>query len=360
MSHKKNLLGLKEKELDDFFSELGEAKYRAHQLMDWVYKKDVFSFDEMTNFPLALREKLKKIACLQGLRLVARETSREDNVTKYLFELEDFERIEGVVMEYSYGFTACISSQVGCRMSCNFCASGKGGLVRNLEPGEIMAQVLFLRKELEEDGKSLAGVVLMGMGEPLDNYQAVIDFLDLLSCPRALNMSLRHVTLSTCGIAPKIRELARLKLPLTLSVSLNAPVNSLRDKIMPINRRYSLEELLEACKVYEKETGSRITFDYILIGNLNSKKVYANMLANLIKNIKCHVNLIPFNPVKDLDYKSPSQEQVDIFKRILEKEGIPVTVRRTLGRDINAACGQLRRRKTPVKGGAKNASKRQN
>ncbi len=345
MGNKKNLLGLKEEELIDFFSSLGEKKYRAHQLMDWIYKKGVFSFYEMTNFPLDLREKLNKIAYIQELHLVAQKTSREDNVTKYLFELEDQERIESVVMEYSHGFTACISSQVGCRMGCIFCASGKGGLARSLSSAEMMAQVLFLRKDLERHGKFLSGIVLMGMGEPLENFQAVIDFLYLLSSPQAVNMSLRHVTLSTCGIVPRILQLAQLKLPLTLSVSLNAPVNSLREKIMPVNRSYPLEKLLEACKVYEKETGTRITFDYILIGNLNSKKGYAHILANLIKNINCHVNLIPFNPVKGLEYKSPDPEEVNSFKEALERAGIPVTVRRTLGRDIDAACGQLRRRK---------------
>lgn len=344
VQEKKNLLGLKEEELVDFFSWLGEEKYRAHQLMDWIYKKGVYSFNEMTNFPLSLRERLEEIASIQMVKLVAERVSPQDKVTKYLFKLEDGEQIESVLMEYTYGFTACISSQVGCRMGCVFCASGKGGLIRNLEKGELMAQLLFLRHQLMQEKKPLAGIVLMGMGEPLDNFQEVTDFLYLLSSPRTLNMSLRNVTLSTCGIAPKIRELARLKLPLTLSVSLNAPEDSLRRKIMPVNRHYPLKELLEACRYYERIRGDRITFDYILIGNLNSKQVYAHMLANLIKNIKCHVNLIPFNPVKGLDYEPPTRGQVETFKRIIEKAGIPVTLRRTLGRDIDAACGQLRRR----------------
>lgn len=343
-NNKTNLLGLNEKELSVFFSLMGEEEYRARQLMEWIYKKGVISFDEMTNLSKPLREKLKQRAYIGEIILIDKQASKEDKSVKYLFELEDGERIETVVMHYKYGFTVCVSSQVGCRMACRFCASGAGGRVRNLTTGEIMSQVLFVQKELKRKGSSLKGIVLMGLGEPLDNFDAVLDFLNLVNSPGGLNMSLRHVTLSTCGLVPRIRELAHYKFPLTLSVSLHAPDDDLRNKIMPINRKYPTGELIKACRYYADKTGQRITFDYILIDNFNMEKVYAYKLANLIKGLKSHVNLIPFNPVKDLNFKPPSQGKVMGFKKVLEKFNLPVTIRRTLGTDIEAACGQLRRR----------------
>lgn len=343
MNQKANFLGLKEEELIDFFSSLGEEKYRAYQLIDWIYKKGVTSFDLMTNFPKELREKLKKTAFIEELVLLDEQISKDESI-KYLFCLPDGEKIESVVMYYRYGYILCVSSQVGCRMGCTFCASGIGGRVRNLEAGEIMAQVLFVQKELKRRDKVLKGIVLMGLGEPLDNFTNILDFLHLVSSPLGFNMSLRHVTLSTCGLAPKIKRLAEYNYPLTLSVSLHAPTDVLRNQIMPVNRKYPLKELMNSCRYYVKKTGSRITFDYLLIDNFNSEKVYAYNLANLVKKINCHVNLIPFNPVKDFNYRPPSKNKIIEFKDMLEKSRIPVTVRRSLGRDIDAACGQLRRK----------------
>ncbi|PKM81002.1 MAG: 23S rRNA (adenine(2503)-C(2))-methyltransferase RlmN [Firmicutes bacterium HGW-Firmicutes-13] len=361
MNKKINLLDLKEKELIDFFSLMGEEKYRAHQLMEWVYKRGVTSFEDMTNLSKSLREKLKQRAYISEIILMDKQVSKEDKSVKYLFQLEDGERIETVVMRYRYGLTICVSSQVGCRMGCRFCASGVGGRVRNLTAGEIMSQVLFVQNELRKKGSSLKGIVLMGLGEPLDNFGAVLDFLHLVDSPRGLNMSLRHVSLSTCGLVSKIRELAQYNFPLTLSVSLHAPDDVLRNKIMPINRKYPIGELIKACRYYADKTGQRITFDYILLDNFNTEKVYAYKLANLVKGLKFHINLIPFNPVRNLSFRSPSQAKVTEFKKVLEKFNIPVTVRRTLGTDIEAACGQLRRRSYRLsKGGDPDVGKRRN
>ena len=339
MSEKTDILSLSPEELEIAFSDMGEKKFRARQVFDWLHVKKVRSFEEMSNISKQLRTKLSENFCLKSLNIERKLESKTDNTVKYLYRLDDGNFIETVLMEYNHGYSLCVSSQVGCKMGCNFCASTIAGFVRNLEPSEILLQIY----ETERDsGKKIDSIVMMGIGEPLDNFSNVVKFLELLSCPEGRNMSLRHVALSTCGVVPKIRKLCELHLGLTLSVSLHASDNSRRSEIMPVNRAYPIEELLSACKDYIKNTGRRITFEYAVINDVNSSEADARKLAELLRGMNCHVNLIPVNNVKERSYTS-SMKTVNRFREMLVQRGINATVRRTLGADINAACGQLRR-----------------
>ncbi|MBR4172837.1 MAG: 23S rRNA (adenine(2503)-C(2))-methyltransferase RlmN [Clostridia bacterium] len=326
-------------ELCDFIVGLSEAKFHAKQIFSW-FSKGVTEFDEMTDISKNLREKLKKNAYISKLEIEKKLVSKIDKTTKYLFRLEDGNCIESVVMYYNHGLTICVSSQVGCRMGCKFCASTIGGKVRNLTSAEILNQVIFAEKDL---GERIGNIVIMGIGEPLDNYENVVKFLHNVGNPAGLNIGYRHISLSTCGIVPKIYELAKENLPITLSISLHAPNNEIRDSIMPINASYKLDELIKACKDYIKETKRRISFEYSLINGVNDSIENADELSRLISGMLCHVNLIPVNSIEERDYSSDNKERIKKFSERLLKNGVNATVRRELGRDINASCGQLRR-----------------
>ncbi len=329
-------------ELCDFLTGLGEAKFRAKQIFSWL-SKGVVSFDEMTDISKELREKLEKSAHISRLEIEKKLVSKIDKTTKYLFCLEDGNCIESVVMYYKHGVTICVSSQIGCRMGCRFCASTIGGRVRNLTSGEILNQIIFAEKDL---GERISNIVIMGIGEPLDNFSNVIKFLHNANNPNGLNIGYRHISLSTCGVVPKIYELAEQNLPITLSISLHAPDDSIRDSIMPINHKYKIEELIKACKEYLKRTKRRISFEYALISGVNDTAENADELSRLLSGMLCHVNIIPVNSIKEREYVSGDKENIRKFCERLLKNGINATVRRELGRDINASCGQLRRNST--------------
>jgi 23S rRNA (adenine2503-C2)-methyltransferase len=334
-----DILSLTLEELEAILVENGEKKFRAKQIFQWLHVKRVFDFDKMTDISVQLREQLNKIFCINGLFVQKRLESAIDNTVKYLYRLSDGNFVETVLMEYSYGHSICVSTQVGCKMGCRFCASAIAGYVRSLEPSEILMQIY----ETERDaGVKVSGIVLMGIGEPLDNYDNVLKFLRVLSHKDGNDMSLRHVSLSTCGIVPKIYELAELKLQLTLCISLHSADNDRRSEIMPVNRTYNIDELIKACRYYIDKTGRRITFEYAVIDGVNSSDSDADRLAGLLRGINCHVNLIPVNKVKERNYHTARSGVADFAKR-LGKRGINATVRRTLGSDIEAACGQLRR-----------------
>ncbi len=336
---KTDILSLDLSELEAVLVENGEKKFRAKQIFQWLHVKRVFDFDKMTDLSIQLRQRLNEIFCINGLFVQKKLESSIDNTVKYLYRLSDGNFVETVLMEYNYGYSICVSTQVGCKMGCRFCASAIAGFVRDLRPSEILMQIY----QTEQDaGVKVSGIVLMGIGEPLDNYDNVIKFLGLLSDKNGNDMSLRHVSLSTCGIVPKIYELAERKLQLTLCISLHSADNSRRSEIMPVNRAYDISELLKACRYYIDKTGRRITFEYAVIDNVNSSDKDADKLADLLRGINCHVNLIPVNKVKERNYTTARSGVADFAKR-LGKRGINATVRRTLGSDIEAACGQLRR-----------------
>ena len=336
---KVDILSLDLSELEDILSANGEKKFRAKQIFQWLHVKRVFDFDKMTDISIQLRQRLKEIFCINGLFVQKKLESHIDNTVKYLYRLHDGNFVETVLMEYSYGHSICVSTQVGCKMGCRFCASAIAGYVRSLEPSEILMQVY----ETERDaGVRVSGIVLMGIGEPLDNYDNVLKFLRLVSDKNGNDLSLRHVSLSTCGIVPKIYQLAEEKLQLTLCISLHSPDNDKRSEIMPVNRTYNIDELIKACRYYIDRTGRRITFEYAVINDVNSSDEDADRLAALLRGINCHVNLIPVNKVKERDYKTARSGVAEFAKR-LGRRGINATVRRTLGSDIEAACGQLRR-----------------
>lgn len=327
---------------DELLEELllmGEPKFRAKQIFSWLHEKKVTSFSEMTTLSLQLREKLKEKFCLNRLKIVKRLASSIDDTVKYLYQLPDGNYVETVWMEYHHGVSVCLSTQVGCRMGCKFCASTIAGFVRNLTPGEILLQIYEAERDM---GKNIDSIVLMGIGEPLDNYDNVISFLKILSNPEGRGMSLRHVTLSTCGIVPKIYDLAKDASGITLSISLHSSSDDKRSEIMPINRRYNISELLEAANSFFKETGRRITFEYAVIEDVNSAEKDAAKLAGILKGMQCHVNLIPINPIAERSFHG-SRKTAKKFMDVLSNYGINATVRRTLGSDIEAACGQLRR-----------------
>lgn len=327
-------------ELSRFLAEMGEPKFRAKQVFCWLHQKGVLSFDEMSNLPVSLREKLRENCYITSFSIVRKLSSQLDGTVKYLFELPDGEYVETVLMRYEHGNSLCISSQVGCRMGCEFCASTKAGFIRHLTPSEILEQVYAVSRDT---GEKISNIVLMGIGEPLDNFDNVMRFLELISHPEGLNLSHRHISLSTCGVVDRIYELADKNLQLTLSISLHATDDEIRSSIMPINRRWNIEELLKACRHYTDRTHRRISYEYSLIKGVNDSKEQALRLAKLLKGTLCHVNLIPVNYVEEAGFEKSSKEAVYAFQKTLNDKGINATVRRTLGADINAACGQLRR-----------------
>ncbi len=326
-------------ELSKEILDLGLTKFRIDQIFSWVHEKCVSSFDEMTNISKDMRAKLAKHFSFSNCQVNTKLVSKVDDTVKYLFQFADGEYVESVVMKYKYGYSICISTQVGCKMGCTFCASAIGGFVRQLSVGEMLAEVYTAQKDLNI---KINHMVLMGTGEPLDNYDNVMKMLELITHEKSQNMSMRHISLSTCGIVPKIYDLAELKLGLTLSVSLHAPNNDIRSKSMPINHKYDVEELLQACKYYADTTNRRISFEYAMIQGLNDSDKCAYELAKRLKGILCHVNLIPVNTVRETKYIKSTVERQKKFIDILASTGITATVRRTLGSDINASCGQLR------------------
>ena len=338
------LKGMTLAELKELLAGWGEPTYRATQIMEWLYQRAAASFDEMTNLPKSLRERLEASCSMEAVRLEERQESRQGTV-KYLFNLADGQAIETVLMPHDYGNSVCVTTQVGCRMGCTFCASTIGGVARNCSVGEMMDQVVFVQRELLPKGERVSSVVLMGAGEPLENYESVLTFIRLLGDPLGMGIGMRHITLSTSGIVPGIRRLAAEDLPITLAVSLHAPNDELRNGLVPLNRRYPIAELLQAGWEYLASTGRRLTFEYILIQGVNDSLAAARELARLMRGHLAHVNLIPANPVLERGVDRTPPEQVAAFARVLEQAGVPVTVRREMGADIDAACGQLRRRR---------------
>ena len=335
-----NLKSLTQPELADILKQLGQPAFRAGQVFTWLHK-GVRSYDEMTNLPKALRESLTEKYPICPPKVVRKQESQRDGTIKYLWQLHDGNCVETVLMRYHYGNTVCISTEVGCRMGCAFCASTLGGLVRRLEPHEMLDQVLFTQVD---SGLPVSHIVLMGIGEPLDNFDNVMRFLELVNSPEGMNISMRHISLSTCGLVPKIDELAKRKLQLTLSVSLHAPNDETRNKIMPVNRAYPSEELLNACRRYYAQTSRRISFEYAMIDGVNDSEEDARELLRRLRGLPAHFNLIPLNHVEESPLKPSSRAAVAKFQKLLEEGGVPATVRRTLGGDIDASCGQLRRK----------------
>lgn len=332
-------------EMGDFFREMGEPAFRAKQVFTWLHK-GVTSFDEMSNLSKSLREKLAQSCYITRPTVARKQESRLDGTIKYLWELSDGNCIESVLMQYHHGNTICISSQVGCRMGCAFCASTVAGKVRDLTPSEMLDQVMFTQLD---SGRPISNIVLMGIGEPLDNRDTVLRFLELVNHPDGLNIGMRHISLSTCGVVPGIDYLAELNLQLTLSVSLHAPDNETRNRIMPVNRAYPVEELFAACHRYFKKTGRRISFEYAMIDGVNDQDWQADLIAKKLKGMPGHVNMIPLNDVVESPFK-PSK-RIAAFQKRLQSHGITATVRRSLGGDIDASCGQLRRKAMEEKGG---------
>lgn len=329
-------------ELEKLIIDNGFPKFRAKQIEGWL-KKGVSTFSEMKNLPKNLIDFLEGSSYISVANIEKKLVSRYDKTVKYLFRLNDGEFVETVVMNYHHGHSICVSTQVGCKMGCTFCATGKSGFSRSLTASEILSQIESAQKDL---GVRISNIVLMGMGEPLDNFDNVIRFLKLVSSESGLNIGMRHITLSTCGIVPKIYELAEYKFGLTLSVSLHAPDNETRSKTMPVNNVYPIETLIKACRDYFDKTGRRVSFEYAMIDGVNDSDGCAEKLGSLLKGLNCHVNLIPVNSVKGSDYKKSRVERQKAFINILNKHSITATVRRTLGSDINASCGQLKRNHT--------------
>lgn len=322
---------------------LGEKKFVASQIFSWLHEKRVTSFDDMTNLSKNLRQKLKNFYTIYDCTIEKKLCSVYDDTVKYLYRLHDGELIESVVMKYKYGYTICVSSQVGCKMGCKFCASGIAGFVRNLTASEILSQVYQSARDLNI---RISHVVMMGVGEPLDNFDNVMRFLSLVTDEKGMNLSMRNISLSTCGVVSGIKKLQEKRLQLTLSVSLHAPNDEIRSRTMPVNNKWGIDELLEACRSYTKATSRRISFEYAMIDSVNDSDDCAKELASRLEGMLCHVNLIPVNSVKERDYKRSNENRIRSFIAVLEKKGITATVRRTLGSDINASCGQLRRGQT--------------
>ena len=337
-----NLKSMTLPELSACLKEMGQPAFRAKQVYTWLHK-GVRSYEEMTNIPQALRAVLAEQFPICPPQVVRKQESKKDGTIKYLWKLSDGNCVETVLMRYHYGNTVCISTEVGCRMGCAFCASTLGGLVRKLEPFEMLDQVLFTQVD---SGLPVSHIVLMGIGEPLDNFDNVMRFLELVNSPEGMNISMRHISLSTCGLVPKIDELAKRKLQLTLSVSLHAPNDEIRNQIMPVNKAYPTEELLAACRRYYAETSRRISFEYAMIDGVNDTEAAAKELLRRMKGLPAHFKLIPLNHVEESPLKPSTKTAVARFQKILEDGGIPATVRRTLGGDIDASCGQLRRKYT--------------
>ena len=335
-----NLKSLTQPELANILKELGQPAFRAKQIFTWLHK-GVRSYDEMTNLPKGLRDTLAQQYPINAPKVVRKQESKKDGTIKYLWELSDGNCVETVLMRYNYGNTVCISTEVGCRMGCAFCASTIGGLVRRLEPYEMLDEVLFTQID---SGLPISRIVLMGIGEPLDNFDNVMRFLELVNSPDGMNISMRHISLSTCGLIPKIDELAAKKLQISLAISLHGPNNEIRNQVMPVNKAYPIEDLLEACRRYYAATSRRIHFEYAMIDGVNDRDEDAREILRRMKGLPAHFNLIPLNHVEESPLKPSSKTQVARFQKLLEAGGITATVRRTLGGDIDASCGQLRRK----------------
>ncbi len=345
---KADIKSLNLKELTAFVESLGEKAFRAKQIYQWLHVKQVTSFEEMTNISKAFIEKLNENAVLVTLQKETFQESKIDGTRKYLFCLEDGNVIESVLMRYKHGNSVCISSQVGCRMGCRFCASTLDGLVRNLSPSEMLEQIYQIGKDI---GERISNVVVMGTGEPMDNFDNLLKFIELLTDENGLNISQRNLTVSTCGIVPKMRELAEANLQITLALSLHASTQAKRLELMPVANKYEIQEVVDACKYYFEKTGRRVTFEYSLVGGVNDRDEDVTQLCSLIKGMNCHVNLIPVNPIKERDFVQPDNAVTMAFKNKLEKKGINATIRREMGRDIDGACGQLRKRYSDQKKG---------
>ena len=337
----RNIYDLSKEELENYFELIGDKKFRAVQILEWLYRKKVTSFDEMTNLSKLAIQTLKENFIIEGLNLKTKFVSN-DGTIKFLFELNDGNLIETVLMRHNYGNSVCVTSQVGCNMGCSFCASGELGKVRNLTLAEMALQVLYVDNYLNVENQRVSNIVVMGIGEPFDNYETLLKFLTVVNYPKGLEIGARHITVSTCGIVPKIYEFAEFPLQINLAVSLHAPTNELRSKMMKINKVYQIEELIEALKYYLDKTNRRITFEYILIKGVNDRDQDALDLIKLVKNINCYVNLIPYNEVITNPYKASSHERCEEFFEILRKHGINATLRMEHGNDVAAACGQLR------------------
>ena len=335
-----NLKSMTLPELTAVLKELGQPAFRAKQVYTWLHK-GVRAYDEMTNLPKSLRDTLAREYPICAPKVVRRQESARDGTIKYLWELSDGNCVETVLMRYHYGNTVCISTEVGCRMGCAFCASTIGGLVRRLEPYEMLDEVLFTQVD---SGLPISHIVLMGIGEPLDNFNNVMRFLELVNSPEGLNIGMRHISLSTCGLVDKIELLAERNLQLTLSVSLHSPDNESRNKIMPVNKRWPVEQLLAACRAYFEKTGRRVSFEYTMIDGVSDAPEQAELLAKKLHGMQAHVNMIPLNNVEESGLKCSSHAAIERFQKILESHGVTATVRRTLGSDIDASCGQLRRK----------------
>lgn len=341
MDNKIDIKSFNLEELTAFIEKNGEKAFRAKQVYQWLHVKQVDAFDEMTNLSKAFREKLEQLCYITDLHQEAVQISKIDGTRKYLFLLEDGNVIESVLMRYKHGNSVCISSQVGCRMGCRFCASTLDGLVRGLKPSEMLDQIYKIGKDI---GERISNVVVMGTGEPMDNFDNLLKFIELLTDENGLNISQRNLTVSTCGIVPRMRELADRQLAITLALSLHASNQQKRLELMPVANKYDIHEVIDACRYYFDKTGRRVTFEYSLVGGVNDTDEDARELSQLIHGMNCHVNLIPVNPIKERDYVQSNAAVIAAFKNKLEKNGINVTIRREMGRDIDGACGQLRKR----------------
>ena len=337
----RNIYDLSKEELENYFESIGDKKFRAVQILEWLYRKKATSFDEMTNLSKLAIQTLKDNFIIEGLNLKTKFVS-SDGTIKFLFELNDGNLIETVLMRHNYGNSVCVTSQVGCNMGCSFCASGELGKVRNLTLAEMALQVLYVDNYLNVENQRVSNIVVMGIGEPFDNYETLLKFLTIVNYPKGLEIGARHITVSTCGIVPKIYEFAEFPLQINLAVSLHAPTNELRSKMMKINKVYKIEELIAALKYYLDKTNRRITFEYILIKGVNDRDQDALDLIKLVKNVNCYVNLIPYNEVITNPYKASSHERCEEFFEILRKHGVNATLRMEHGNDVAAACGQLR------------------
>ena len=344
---KKDIRSYTFEELKSEMESIGEKAFRAKQIYEWLHVKLIDSFEEMTNLSKGLRDKLKEEYRIPKVSMLERQISKLDGTNKFLFELEDGNVVESVLMKYKHGNSVCISSQVGCRMGCKFCASTIGGLERNLLPAEMLGEIYQIQKI---SGERVSNIVVMGTGEPLDNYENFVKFVRLLSDENGLNISQRNITISTCGIVPNMKRLAEEGLQITLALSLHGSTQEKRKELMPVANKYELTDVLDACVYYFEKTGRRITFEYSLVHGVNDRDEDAKELIDILKNRNCHINLIPVNPIKERDFKRPSRKSAENFKEKLEKHGINATIRRELGSDIDGACGQLRRRHVELSG----------
>ena len=335
-----SIYNLTREDLENYFLSIDSKKFHADQLFDWLYVKRIKSFDEVTNIKKDVLEEIKNNYILNNIKIV--NVEKDKDVNKHLFELDDGEHIEAVLMFHDYGTSICISSQVGCNMGCKFCESGRRKKVRNLEVSEMVLQILLIEEEL---GSRISHVVVMGIGEPFDNYDNLIKFFRIINDPKGISIGARHITVSTCGIVPKILEFSELDMQVNLAISLHAPNDELRNKLMPINKAYPLKELMKALKVYSEKTNRRLTFEYIMLKDVNDSESDALELVKLVKGLNCYINLIPYNETNNIEFKRTNTVQIMRFYDILKKNSIGVTIRREFGSNISAACGQLRSKK---------------